>query len=49
MVIAPLARFVEESAPKFDPAPGNFMPVKGRMSALPDTIGSIGYGARSGD
>jgi len=33
MVIAPLARLAEESAPRSDPAPGNIIPVKGRMAA----------------
>ena len=33
MVIAPLVRLVEESAPEADPTPGNIIPFKGRMSA----------------
>lgn len=49
MVIVLLARLVEESAPNFDLAPGNMMPGKDRMSARADAIGSMGYGARSGD
>ena len=33
LVIAPLMRLVEESAPEADPATGNVIPFKGRMSA----------------
>lgn len=33
MVIAPLLRLVEESAPEADPTPTNVIPFKGRMSA----------------
>jgi hypothetical protein len=33
MAIAPLARLAKEIAPRSDPAPGNIIPVNGRMAA----------------